>query len=163
MAELEDPEKQGRLEKWGPFGRGWRCERAAMDVVGDNPWPVLAYAKVWSPGIERVEAEVVNVAAMTAESLDATDLTGKIVLVENPREVKEPFDGVSKRHDAESLLRLADQQRIEAQRPERRVPEQAHADRGPDRGVVGEANIQCVPRRACGLIVGSLSRGPSAK
>ena len=86
---------QGRLEKWGPFGRGWRCERATMDVIGDNPWPVLAYPKVWSPGIDgRVEAEVVNVAAMTAETLDATDLTGKIVLVETPREVKEPFDGL---------------------------------------------------------------------
>ncbi len=113
---------QARMEKWGPFGRGWRCEHATMSVIGDNPWPVIAYPKVWSPGLDgRIEADVVHVAAMTAEQLEAADLAGKVVLMESPREVKEPFDGISKRHDTESLLRLADQQRIEAQRPEERA------------------------------------------
>ena len=58
-----------RAETWGPFGRGWKCESATMQVLGDNPWPVLAYAKVWSPGIARTEAEVVHVGAMTKEAL----------------------------------------------------------------------------------------------
>jgi hypothetical protein len=108
-------------EKWGEFGRGWRCDRVAVDVVGENPWPVLAYPKVWSPGIDRVEAEVVNVAALTAEQLEAAELAGKIVFVEAARDVAEPFDGTSKRFTAEDLLRKADQQRIEAQRPEQRA------------------------------------------
>lgn len=113
---------KAQLEKWGPFGRGWRCEHASMAVIGDNPWPVIAYPKAWSPGIEgRVEADVVHVAALTADELEAMDLTGKVVLVEAVRDVKEPFDGVSTRHDTESLLRLADQQRIETQRPEQRA------------------------------------------
>jgi carboxypeptidase Q len=110
--------QNARTERWGPFGRGWRCDHAAMAVIGENPWPVLAYAKVWSPGLDgRIEAEVVHVGALTAEQLEAMDLTGKVVLVEAEREVSEPFAGTSKRHDSESLLRLADQQRIEAQRP----------------------------------------------
>ena len=50
-----------RTEPWGPFGRGWSCEHTMMEVVGDNPWPVLAYPKVWM------------------------DLTGKVVLVDDVR------------------------------------------------------------------------------
>ena len=107
-----------RLETWGPFGRGWRCDHVSMSVVGDNPWPVIAYAKAWSPGVEgRVEADVVHVAAMTADQLREADLEGKVVLLADMRAVREPFDGISRRHDAESLLRLADSQREESQRP----------------------------------------------
>lgn len=107
---------RSQLETWGRFGRGWRCDHVVMAVVGDNPWPVIAYAKVWSPGLPgRIEADVVDVAAMTLAELEAADLTGKVVLIETPRELREPFDAPSKRHDAESLLRLADQQRAEAQ------------------------------------------------
>jgi carboxypeptidase Q len=114
--------QNAHTEAWGPFGRGWRCDHVSMAVTGDNPWPVLAYPKVWSPGFEgRVSAEVVNVAAMTAEQLEAADLKGKIVLIEAPREVSEPFDGTSKRFTAEDLLRKADQQRIEAARPSERA------------------------------------------
>jgi hypothetical protein len=103
-------------EVWGPFGRGWRCDHVSMAVVGDNPWPVIAYAKAWSPGVDgRVVADVVHVASMTAEELKATDLKGKIVLLDDIRDVREAFDGVSKRHDTASLLKLADQQRDEAQ------------------------------------------------
>ncbi|MFK7740264.1 MAG: M28 family peptidase [Planctomycetota bacterium] len=107
---------QARQEEWGPFGRGWRCEHVSMAVIGDNPWPVLAYAKAWSPGVEgRVEADVVHVAAMSADELQAADLRGKVVLLDEMRTVAEPFEGIAKRHDSESLLRLADSQVAEAQ------------------------------------------------
>ncbi|MCA8975168.1 MAG: M28 family peptidase [Planctomycetes bacterium] len=113
---------EARTEAWGPFGRGWRCDHINMEVTGDNPWPVLAYAKVWSPGFEgRVEAEVVHIAALTAEQLEAMPLGGKIVLIEDPREVSEPFDGTSKRLDAEELLTMANQKRAEALAPAARA------------------------------------------
>ncbi|MFT4513207.1 MAG: carboxypeptidase Q [Planctomycetota bacterium] len=103
-------------EEWGPFGRGWRCDHINMSVVGDNPWPVIAYAKAWSSGVTgRVETEVVHAAAMTADELKRTNLEGKIVLISDMRTVSEPFDGVSKRHDVTSLLKLAVQLRTEAQ------------------------------------------------
>lgn len=109
-------------EEWGPFGRGWRCEHVNMSVVGDNPWPVIAYAKAWSTGVTgRVVADVVHVAAMTAEELKKADLEGKIVLIEDTRSVREPFDGITERHDPVSLLKLADQQRVEAQSSEDRA------------------------------------------
>jgi hypothetical protein len=112
---------RGRVESWGPFGRGWQCQSTSLQVVGDNPWPVLAYAKVWSPGIARTEADVVHVGAMTKEALQAADLAGKIVLLDDPRDVSEPFDGTSRRLDEKDLLRLADQQSAEAQGADRRA------------------------------------------
>ena len=105
-----------RTEAWGPFGRGWRCDHVLMEVVGDNPWPVIAYPKVWSPSIEgRKEADVVHVATLTAEALEAMDLTGKVVLLDDVRDVNEPFDGYSKRLESKDLPKLADQQSAEAQ------------------------------------------------
>lgn len=57
-----------RKEAWGPFGRAWQLEHCSMHVVGENPWPVLAYAKAWSPSLPgRVEADVVLVADLDAE------------------------------------------------------------------------------------------------
>ena len=103
-------------EEWGPFGRGWRCDHISMSVVGDNPWTIIACAKAWSSGVNgRIVAEVVHAAAMTADELKRADLDGKIVLVDDIRELNEPFDGISKRHDEQSLLKLADQLRVEAQ------------------------------------------------
>jgi len=93
--------------EWGPFGNGWELEHFSMRVVGESPWPVLAYPKAWSPTLEgTLEAEVVYVAEMSAEELDALDLAGKIVLVETPREVVEPFDGLAERHGPQELLTL---------------------------------------------------------
>ncbi len=97
------------LEKWGPFGRGWSVQRSSMSVVGDNPWPVIAYPKAWSPALGKVEGDVVDADAMTADQLRAADLAGKVVLVESLREVEEPFEGPSRRFDAEDLLEMADQ------------------------------------------------------
>lgn len=112
-----------RTEAWGPFGRGWRCEHSAVEVVGDNPWPVLAYPKAWSPSIDgRVEADVVDALALGAEALQQLDLARCVVLLEEPREVAEPFDGVSRRLDDADLVRLADgvrQPRGGGRRPDR--------------------------------------------
>ncbi|MBK8978527.1 MAG: M28 family peptidase [Planctomycetes bacterium] len=97
-----------RLEEWGPFGMGWELGHFAVDVVGTNPWSVLAYPKAWSPPLAgRVEGDVVLATAYTADELAALDLSDKIVLLEEPREVGEWFDGTAHRLDADELLALA--------------------------------------------------------
>ncbi|MCC6671024.1 MAG: M28 family peptidase [Planctomycetes bacterium] len=99
-----------RTERWGPFGRGWRLDRCVVEVVGDNPWPVLAYPKAWSPSLDgRVEAEVVLASDVDADALRAMDLGGKIVFLEAPRDVGEPFDAEGKRFTDSELLAMADQ------------------------------------------------------
>ena len=38
------------LEQWGPFGRGWSNERFSLQVISPRPFPLVAYAKAWTPG-----------------------------------------------------------------------------------------------------------------
>ncbi len=97
------------LEEWGPFGRGWRLDEFTMRVDGDNPWPVLAWPKAWSPSLDgEVDAEVVNAATTPADALLAMDLSDKIVLLEPPRATTEWFDGLAERLDDGRLLSMAD-------------------------------------------------------
>ena len=96
-----------KLEPWGPFGRGWQLDHFSMTVVGDNPWPVLAWPKAWSPSLPgRVVADVVLVGDVSADELRAMDLKGKFVLLEPPREVGEPFTGAARRWTDEDLAAL---------------------------------------------------------
>lgn len=100
--------QNGRLESWGPFGRGWRLDRFSVHVTGENPWPVHAYPKAWSPSLPKpVEAEVVSLSGKSREDIEAMDLAGKIVMVDSPRDVSEPFEPESRRFDSEALLRMA--------------------------------------------------------
>ena len=101
-----------RLEPWGPFGRGWQLDHCPMAVIGDNPWPVLAHPKAWSPSLDgRVEAEVVQVSDLAADELAQMDLSDKIVMIESVRDVEEPFTAEAERLDAEALLAMADGRR----------------------------------------------------
>jgi carboxypeptidase Q len=40
----------GKVEAWGQFGRGWTLDRIAVNVTEPVPFPVIAYAKAWTPG-----------------------------------------------------------------------------------------------------------------
>ncbi|MBK8098961.1 MAG: M20/M25/M40 family metallo-hydrolase [Planctomycetes bacterium] len=114
--------QHARTEAWGPFGRGWRLDRVVVEVIGDNPWPVIAYPKAWSPSLPgRIEAEVVHAAALDADTLKAMDLSGKIVFTDPIREISEPFDATAKRFDAEDLLTKADQRTSAGQGRDRRA------------------------------------------
>ncbi|HYE59211.1 MAG TPA: M28 family peptidase, partial [Rhodothermales bacterium] len=68
----------------------------------------IAYPKAWSPSV-RGTADVVVFDPQTAEDLERfrDRLRGKIVLMEAPRDVTEPFEGYAQRHTTESLLNLA--------------------------------------------------------
>ncbi len=98
------------LEEWGPFGRGWEMEHFEMHATGPSYWPVIAYPKAWSPATNgKVEGEVIYLDAKEEADLEKYKgkLKGKFVLFNNSREVKEWFEGPTKRHDSESLLKLA--------------------------------------------------------
>jgi carboxypeptidase Q len=97
-----------RQEAWGPFGRGWTLRRMSAMATGAATFPVIAYPKAWSPSV-RGTADVVVFDPSTPEELEAFRgrLRGKIVLMETPRELTEPFTGYAQRHTDESLLGLA--------------------------------------------------------
>jgi carboxypeptidase Q len=98
------------LEEWGPFGRGWEMNHFEMHATTPSYWPVIAYPKAWSPGTDgEVEGEVIILNAQEEADLEKYKgkLKGKFVLFDDQREVKEWFEGPTKRHDSESLLRMA--------------------------------------------------------
>lgn len=96
------------LEEWGPFGRGWEMTHFEMHAVSPSYWPIIAYPKAWSPSVQG-KGEVMYLEINSEEDLDKYrgKLTGKIILFDSIRNVEEPFDPLASRHDAESLLELA--------------------------------------------------------
>lgn len=98
------------LHEWGPFGRGWELEHFEMHAVSNAYWPVLAYPKAWSPAVNGT-GEVVYLRANSEDDLKAFEgkLSGKFVLLDTIRPLKEWHEPLAKRHDATSLLEMANQ------------------------------------------------------
>ncbi|MEL6925210.1 MAG: M28 family peptidase [Bacteroidota bacterium] len=97
------------LEAWGPFGRGWELTHFEMHASAPNYWPVMGYPKAWSPSVSGT-AEVVYLNINDEADIDqyrGGKLTGKFVMMDTIRDVKLPFDAMAQRHNAESLLKLA--------------------------------------------------------
>lgn len=96
------------LEEWGPFGRGWEMTHFEMHALSPSYWPVIAYPKAWSPPV-RASGEVIYLEINVQEDIEKYKgkLTDKIVLFDTIRNVEEPFESFASRHDAESLLTLA--------------------------------------------------------
>lgn len=103
--------QNAHLEAWGPFGRGWTLKRFSAEIVGPQSFPLLAYPRAWSPGLDApLEAEVVYVNASNEEELQKYKgtLRGKIVLAGAVRESKPKFDPTARRLSEKQLLELAE-------------------------------------------------------
>jgi hypothetical protein len=99
-----------KLEPWGPFGRGWSVTRFSAQIVEPSAFPLVAYPKAWSPGLDRpIIAEVVYLDARTAADLEKYrgKLRDAVVLTAGPREVNPRFEPLSLRMSDVELLRLA--------------------------------------------------------
>ena len=104
-----------RQDEWGPFGRSWRLVDFAMKVEGENPWPVLAWPKAWSPSLSgEVTADVIDADALSADELRKIDLSDKIVLTESARPIAEWFVGTGHRFTDSELLAMADGRSVPA-------------------------------------------------
>jgi len=112
------------LEPWGPFGRGWSNERFSAQVISPRPFPLIAYAKAWTPGTNGP----VTAAAVLAPILKEEDiqkyrgqLKGKFVLTATIPENPERFEPQARRYTDAQLAELATQPVPMAQNPEDRV------------------------------------------
>ena len=124
--------ENAKLVSWGPFGRGWSLKRFSAQVVSPQGFPVIAYPKAWSPGLDAVvrqaapnpknrknknpvvpnttlTSEVVFLEAKTDADLEKYrgKLKGKIVMVSDVRELKADFEGFGSRRTDKELLALA--------------------------------------------------------
>ncbi|HEX6047664.1 MAG TPA: M20/M25/M40 family metallo-hydrolase [Gemmatimonadaceae bacterium] len=100
-----------RLERWGPFGRGWTNERMVAHAMTPTPFPIIAYASAWTPGTKgAVRGDVVLIDADSVPDLEKYrgKLRGKIVFTQPPRDSVPPrFAPDAVRLADSSLARMA--------------------------------------------------------
>ena len=146
-----------KQEPWGAeFGRGWSNERTVVHVLKPTPWPVLAYAKAWTPGTgAAVTADVVLAPIATDADLDKFrgKLKGKVVLLQAARPVLPLWEAPAQALHREGPRRHAGAAGRARWRPRQLQPRpgagvRRQAQRVPDgRGRGGGARTRQRPRR----------------
>jgi hypothetical protein len=102
--------ENAHLDQWGPFGRGWSLEFAAVRMVAPDVAMMYAIPKAWTPGTNGVvRAKAVKTKLTTREDLAANKgkLRGLIVLNGDMREVKPQEKAALERLDDAKLADIA--------------------------------------------------------
>jgi hypothetical protein len=103
-----------RQEPWGTaFGRGWSNERTVVHVLTPSPWPVIAYARAWTPGTSGpVTADAMLAPLANEGEFDKYRgrLKGKIVLIQEARAVAPLFEAPARRFTPQNLEDMEVQQ-----------------------------------------------------
>ena len=100
-----------RLESWGPFGRSWELEKFTAQVSAPLVFPVIAYAKAWSPSTGgELNAPVVIFNPQSDADYERAKgrLRGKIVLVSAVRPLTPEFEARATRRTPEELQTLSE-------------------------------------------------------
>ena len=98
--------KNGHLEAWGPFGRGWQLDRFSCQVVEPQDIPLIAFPKAWSPSLRgAVTADVVLLDVRDQAELEKFKgrLKGKIVLSGGEQPIPARFTSQGTRFTDEQL------------------------------------------------------------
>ncbi len=72
-----------KMEKWGPFGRGWAATRFTAMMKEPEFQPIIGFQQPWSPGTEGpVSGQALMASIANAEDMEKFKgkLKGKIVL-----------------------------------------------------------------------------------
>ncbi len=108
------------LEYWGPWGRGWEVKRYYAQVTEPVPFPLISYPKAWSPETDgTLKGETIYLDAKTDSALQTFKgkLAGKVVLLDEMRDLKPHFQPEATRRDDSTLLAMAN---ADPDRPRRR-------------------------------------------
>ena len=98
-----------RQEKWGEFGRGWANERFTANVLAPTPSPLMAFQRAWTPGTNGiVSGDVVLAVINNEEGFKKWEgqLEGKIVLAQNPADVRLLTTALGRRYSDQELVDL---------------------------------------------------------
>jgi len=140
------------LETWGPFGRGWSNERMSAQMIKPYPFPLIMYARAWTPGTKgTVKGDVALAIFNTAADLEDCrgKLRGKFVIYAAAPNLPAQFRGPG--------TRLTDQQLEAMANP----PQRGQGGRG-GRGN-GNANAQPpAPAKLPGQLCGGTLPAPQA-
>ena len=120
-----------KQEPWGAqFGRGWSNERTVVHVIKPTPWPVLAYARAWTPGTgTAITADAVLAPMANDADLEKFKgkLKGKLVLLQAARAVTPLWEPPARRFTEADLARMQEQDVAPARGPGNFSPGQAQA------------------------------------
>jgi hypothetical protein len=97
------------FETW-PFGRGWTNERMIANVVKPRPFPIIGFAKAWTPGTSGpVTGDAVMAIIENDKDLEQYrgKLRGKFVLIAPTRESPPHFEPDAVRYTDAQLQDLA--------------------------------------------------------
>lgn len=89
-----------KLEKWGPFGRGWNYTHYSGHMIEPVYQPLIGYPLAWTPGTDGVYAAEATLAIIRREEDLARfkgKLAGKIVLRSAPRNLALPTEPAGRR------------------------------------------------------------------
>lgn len=98
-----------RLEAFGPFGRGWEYQSAAVHMTAPRQFTLSALPKAWTPGTDGpVTGEAMLLVAKTQADLDKYKgkLKGKILFISDAREIKPSDKPDFVRYDEDKLKEL---------------------------------------------------------
>ncbi len=98
--------QNAHLESWGPFGRGWSFDRSSIVMTAPNTAVLNGYPKAWTPGTDgAVKAKVVKAKIEAESDLEKWKgkLTGAIVMLGEPRELKAPDAVAFQRYNDKTL------------------------------------------------------------
>ncbi len=155
--------QNAQLVAWGPFGRGWSLKRFSAQISSPQSFPLIAYPKAWSPGLKQVTtADVVYLEAETDADMEKYkgQLKGKIVLISGMRELKADFEGMGVRHDADSLLALANAENpLLVQRPAQQQPNQDQINRFMQRFVQAAKKMNFLMKEGAAMLVDNSNVG----
>jgi carboxypeptidase Q len=99
-----------KLEKWGPFGRGWAYTSYSGYIDEPQYQPLIGYPLAWTPGTDGpLTAEAVLAPIRTEADLDQYKgkLRGKIVLRDAPRILTLPTEPAGRRLSDAQLADLS--------------------------------------------------------
>jgi carboxypeptidase Q len=99
-----------KLEKWGPFGRGWAYTSYAGFIDEPQYQPLIGYPLAWTPGTDGpLTAEAMLAPVRTEADLEQYKgkLRGKIVLRDFPRTLTLPTDPAGRRLSDAQLADLS--------------------------------------------------------
>jgi carboxypeptidase Q len=106
------------LEQW-QFGRGWSNERFSLQAISPRPFPLIAYAKAWTPGTNgMVTGEAVWAPIQKEEDIEKYrgKLKGKFVLTAQQPEIPSRTEGQFHRYTDPELVEESTQP-VPASRP----------------------------------------------
>ena len=103
-----------KLEKWGPFGSGWRFTSFSAQMIEPQSAPLLGYPLAWTPGTNGpLSGEAVLAVIRSEADFDkfktefAGKLRGKIVFRDDPRDLTLPTAPAGTRYSDPQLADLS--------------------------------------------------------